>query len=158
MILSAGYSPPAHGQRPAATNVPVPVVAEVAKPNTGVSLDKEQQEELLKERLDGGMRFKFTQFANMFLVSSRINLGSGVALVATTEEIAKVELESPFPKFYKPTLRQFLDAIALQTFSEWKYDPTAKHVKREDKDGPAVSNLNRNRQVGVSRRKPLWES
>ena len=102
-----------------------------------VPLTEDQLKRLLQSRLDGGMGNSFQQFANMFLVSSRINLGPGVALVTPSKEIAKTELQSPFPNFYQPTLREFLDAIALQTSSAWKYDPTGKYFESKvDHEAP----------------------
>jgi hypothetical protein len=41
-----------------------------------------------------------------------------------------------FPGFYKPTLQEYLDAIALQTKSRWKYDPTSKYFQSEVETGP----------------------
>ena len=100
-------------------------------------LTTEQQEQLLAARLDGGMGFTFSQFANMFLVSSRIHFDTGIGLMTSDKEIAELPLQSPFPTSYKPTLREFLDAIALQTFSEWKYDPSSKYFKSEvDHEAP----------------------
>lgn len=90
-----------------------------------------QQQELLSERLEGGMGGSFRDFSNVFLVSSRLNLGPGVGLVTSTAEIGDAPLSSPFPESYKPTLREFLDAIALQTSSQWSYDPSSKYFKSE---------------------------
>src|SRR5205085_11129590 len=61
-----------------------------------------------------------------------IHLGTGIGLMTSDTEIAELPLQSPFPASYQPTLREFLDAIALQTFSEWKYDPSNKYLKTED--------------------------
>ena len=100
-------------------------------------LTAEQQEQLLGARLDGGMGYSFARFANWFLVSSRIHFGTGVGLMTSDKEVAELPLQSPFPESYKPTLREFLDAIALQTFSEWKYDPSSKYLKSEvDHEAP----------------------
>ena len=94
-------------------------------------LTKEQQDRLLKKRLDGVMGNSFRQFSNMFLVMSRINLPYGVGLMTPSKEIEDTELQTVFPGFYKPTLREYLDAIALQTKSQWKYDPTSKYLQSE---------------------------
>jgi hypothetical protein len=67
---------------------------------------------------------------------SRINLPCGVGLMTSSKAIAKAELQPVFPKFYRPTLREFLDAIALQTFSQWKYDPTSKYAESEGSKNP----------------------
>ena len=73
----------------------------------------------------------FRQFANVFLVSSRIHLETGVGLMTEYDEIANAPLQSPFPSSYQPTLRELLDAIALQTFSQWKYDASSKYFSSE---------------------------
>ena len=94
-------------------------------------LTAEEQEKLLTARLDGGMGYSFGQFGNPFFVSSRIQLGTGISLMTSDKEIAELPLQSPFPASYKPTLHEFLDAIALQTLSEWKYDPSSQYIKSE---------------------------
>lgn len=99
-------------------------------------LTKEQQDKLLGTRLPGEMGASFGQFSNRFLVMSRINLSYGVGLMTSSDAVAKAELHPVFPKFYRPTLREFLDAIALQTSSEWKYDPTSKYVESEGGKNP----------------------
>ena len=101
-----------------------------------VPLTPEKQEKLLKVRLEGGMGRTFAEFSNMFLVMSRIQLPCGVGLMTSSKEIANAELQTVFPKFYKPTLREFLDTIALQTSSEWKYDPTSKYFQSDVETGP----------------------
>src|SRR5262245_54993028 len=60
-------------------------------------LTPRQQERLLAARLDGGMDFSFRQFANMFLVTSRLHFGTGVGLMTSSAEIAETKLQSPFP-------------------------------------------------------------
>lgn len=102
---------------------------------------KEQQQKLLAARLEGGMQYSFRQFANMFLVSSRLRFGVGIGLMTSSREIANTELQSPFPRFYEPTLREFLDAVALQTFAEWNYDPTTKYVKSSVKSPGPIKEL-----------------
>lgn len=135
-ILSASCSRPTAPIKPRPSAAPAQAASEsavekaaaekaaIVKPLTATEL-----KDLLGRRLDGGMGDSFSQFANMFLVMSRINLGYGVALIATTKTMADTELQSPFPESYQPTLREFLDAIALQTFSTWKYDPSSKHFE-----------------------------
>ncbi|MFH1022858.1 MAG: hypothetical protein V1809_05675 [Planctomycetota bacterium] len=99
-------------------------------------LAKEQQDKLLQGRLDGGMENSFRQFSNMFLVMSRMKLAYGVGLMTSSPEIANTELHTVFPEFYKPTLREFLDMIALQTSSTWKYDPTSKYFESDVESKP----------------------
>jgi hypothetical protein len=93
-------------------------------------------EQLLNKRLNGGMGNTFAQFANMFLVSSRLQLNRAIALATSSRETAEAPLQSPFPRFYKPTLREFLDAIALQTFSQWKYDSSDRHIQSDKQIPP----------------------
>ncbi len=104
-------------------------------------LTAEQQERLLGARLTGEMQYSFRQFANMFIVLSQLDLGCCVGLMTSSQEIADTKLQSPFPRFYKPTLREFLDALALQTFSQWKYDPTSKYFRSIDKQESPVNGL-----------------
>jgi hypothetical protein len=106
------------------------------EPATIKPLTKGQQEKLLKERLDGGMGNSFSSFSNMFLVMSRMKLSYGVGLMTGSRDIAKTELQPVFPKFYQPTLHEFLDAIALQTSSRWKYDSTGKYIQGDGGNGP----------------------
>ncbi|MBI3861754.1 MAG: hypothetical protein HY290_07645 [Planctomycetia bacterium] len=125
---------------------PAPQTAELAAPSTaGVAAQEADSQpsagedpsegdelgRLLSARLNGGMQHSFGQFANMFLVMSRLNLPNAIGLMTKSEEIAKAELQSPFPPFYHPTVREFLDAIALQTFSEWQHDASGKFIKSE---------------------------
>lgn len=137
-------TPSRNEPNPPAKNDPQPPEAPRPEPDedknassTIKPLTAEQQQQLLDARLGGGMGHSFRQFANMFLVSSRVHFGTGVGLMTSHKEIAELPLQSPFPASYRPTLREFLDAIALQTFSEWKYDPSSKYFKSEvDSEGP----------------------
>lgn len=124
-------------------------------PVTIKPLTEEERQKLLGARLDGGMSYSFGQFGNMFLVSSRIQFGTGVGLVTSSGEIANTPLQSPFPAFYKPTLREFLDAIALQTSSEWKYDPSSKYFKSELEHKTQVENLAMFEFTVTNREKPF---
>ncbi len=96
-------------------------------------LDAKQLDALLQQRLNGALGDSFRDFSNMFIVRSNIDLGRTVGLIGLSSEVADAELQSVFPKFYSPTLRELLDTIALQTASEWKYDPSGKHVKNDTK-------------------------
>jgi hypothetical protein len=99
-------------------------------------LNAQELNQTLARRVDPGMSHTFTEFAAAFFVSSRIAAGLSIGLIAATSDIAKVELQSPFPEFYKPRLSEFLDAIALQTFAEWSYD-------RDAQFGPAPNSISR---------------
>lgn len=78
-------------------------------------------EKIMTKRLPGGFGYDFAQYANMFFVQSRIDIGYGVGLSCGDDAIAETELQPVFPDFYKPTLKELLDSIALQTGSEWSY-------------------------------------
>ncbi|MCE9547257.1 MAG: hypothetical protein K8T25_17435 [Planctomycetia bacterium] len=99
-------------------------------------LTPEQQDEFLKTRLSGAMGNKFHQFSNMFLVTSRINLPMGVGLMTSSREVADADLRSPFPESYQPTMREFLDTIALQSHAQWKYEPTGKYIDTDEPNRP----------------------
>lgn len=44
-----------------------------------------------------------------------------VLVSCKTKEVAETPLRSPFPDFYKPTWREYFDAVALQTHTHWRY-------------------------------------
>ncbi len=111
--------------------------AEASKRAAVKPLTKEQQDKLLAARSHGGMAHAFSRCAKLFLISSRMELPYGVAVMTSSQTIAKAELQPVFPRFYRPTLREYLDAIALQASSEWKYDPTSKFFRSEVDNGPA---------------------
>jgi len=113
--------------------------ADQAEPTKVTPLTDEQINKLLAQRLDGGASgLPFSSFANMFFVTSSLNLGRTVGLMTEEKEIADAELTSTFPAFYRPTLRELLDAIALQTSSEWKSETTGKFVRDETNTGKPV--------------------
>lgn len=145
---------PSSGQEKKSTP---PATSSSAKPaKTEIKpLNAEQQKKLLATRLKGGMESSFGQFANMFLVLSRIQLGQGIALMTSDREISQTELQSPFPDFYQPTLAEFLDAIALQTHSQWKYDPSDKYFKSEVKHDTPVEGLAIFEFTKTERKKPF---
>jgi hypothetical protein len=87
------------------------------------------------------MSDSFEKFSNMFLVTSQFYLSQRVALVSSSKETAAIPLQSPFPDSYRPTLREFLDAIALQSKSDWKYDPTSKFFHSEFDQTKLVEDL-----------------
>lgn len=84
---------------------------------------------LLKQRLSGELGHTFGGFANQFVVQSALGLGSSVGLVSTDKSINEKELIPVYPSSYNPTFRELLDVIALQTSSEWAFDPSGKHVE-----------------------------
>jgi hypothetical protein len=104
-------------------------------------LTKEQLNKLLHLRIDGKMADSFERLSNMFFVSSRQQTPYSIALVGTSEEIIQSLLLSPFPSSYKPTVREYLDSLAIQTKSEWQYDPTDRNVKGETGEGKQLEQL-----------------
>ncbi|WP_395737368.1 hypothetical protein [Prosthecobacter sp.] len=84
-------------------------------------LSYEEQARLLGKRLEGGLGDSFGAFANMFMVRSQMDLRVCVGLKGMSKEITEAELQPVFPEFYKPTLKELMDTIALQTFSAWSY-------------------------------------
>ncbi|MCW5821557.1 MAG: hypothetical protein KIT34_02075 [Cyanobacteria bacterium TGS_CYA1] len=109
---------------------------------SGILVKKHSQSEvdqLLKERLNGGIGSTFAGFANQFLVSSVIQTGCNAVLVSLSNEVSAKQLMSTFPQSYKPTFKELLDCLAQQTSSTWKYNPDDKFIKVEDKEGQKQS-------------------
>ncbi|MHB9140155.1 MAG: hypothetical protein ACYC4Q_12195 [Victivallaceae bacterium] len=117
------------------------------------SLDPKQVESLLQQRLSVAPEGTFSQFSNMFIVQSSIDLGRTVGLIGLTREVAGSGLQPVFPEFYSPTLRELLDAIALQSSSEWKNDRSGRHVKN-NAGSNAPSNITIFEFAPVKREKP----
>lgn len=97
------------------------VLLTLISPTVAVSQDaplsKEQQDEFLSERMQGNaLGSTFSSFGSLLAAL-------GILVHTNDQEIAKTDLRSYFPAFYKPTIREFLDAIALETNSSWTYDP-----------------------------------
>jgi len=96
-------------------------------------------EQMLQHRLNGSLGHEFKQFANMFFVRSNLDIGRCVGLSTHDGDIASTELQPVFPDFYKPTLRELLDAIALQTSSAWSYRKQDQFILSEvDEKKPAA--------------------
>lgn len=83
---------------------------------------EERQNAILEQRMAGGMGVPFYQLENAQLKSNHQGERRSISIQTKSDKISKTILVSQFPSFYKPTLRQFLDAIALQTHSQWNYD------------------------------------
>lgn len=81
------------------------------------ALNAKQQEKLLARRLpSGAITGTFSAFGSF------LNAALDIAIHTSDKEIAETELHSPFPEFYKPTVKELLATIALQTKSSWVYD------------------------------------
>src|SRR6478672_9350754 len=80
-------------------------------------LSADQQKALLSGRLrSGAVAGTFDSFTSLLYALN------DVAMHTEDTEINNTKLNSPFPDFYKPTLSELFDTIALQTRSSWKYD------------------------------------
>lgn len=80
-------------------------------------LSKEDQAKFLSQRLaDGGITGTFDSYCSL-LYSFK-----NVAIHTEDKEVNATTLHSPFPAFYKPTWKELLDTIAVQTKSSWQYD------------------------------------
>ena len=114
---------------------------------------------LLSRRVQGGLGHTFAQFANMFMVSSHLGTGISVGLTTPDETVAKTELQDAFPHFYKPTLSELLEAIAMQTFSKWSYETKDQFVSAttdDAKPNDSVVIISFNRFIpGKPRTKPF---
>ena len=100
-------------------------------------LTDEQKRKLLATRTHGGIGNAFNRFSRLFLISSRMELPYGVSMATSSEKIAKTRLMPVFPQFYRPTMGEYLDAVAMQTSLRWKYDSTGKFYESEIENGPA---------------------
>lgn len=81
------------------------------------SLNADQQKKLLAHRLPTGVvAGTFDSFTSLLFSLQNI------ALHTNDKEINETELHSPFPDFYRPTVKELLATIALQTKSSWTYD------------------------------------
>jgi hypothetical protein len=123
----------------------LPSIASAAPPEdenavTIVPLTAGELDELLGHRIDPGMQGTFAQFSNMFFVLSRIHLPKSIALAAKSDRVAEAPLMSPFPSTYKPTLREILDTVALQSMSEWSYT-TEDVVERSAKPSGPIDHI-----------------
>ena len=115
-------------------------------------LAPENLDQVLQHRLKGGLSDNFKQFANMFFVRSGLDTGWNVGLSSADDEIAKTELRPVFPQFYKPTLRELLDVIALQTFSTWSYRKEdqflgSKEDEKEDQSDIIIVHFQKTRRA-----------
>ena len=80
------------------------------------SLSPEQQTDFLAKRTSGVMVGTFDGYCSMLYAVQ------DVAIHTDSEQINKTSLNSPFPRFYKPTRKELFDSISRQTQSSWEYD------------------------------------
>ena len=120
-----------------------PGLGQVASSLKNGPLTASELESLLEKRLPGTMGLLFYHLADMYLIPIQAKSNEAISLKTNSERIGKTLLHSPFPAFYRPTLRQFLDEIAWQTKSRWQYDPV------ESFDGDKVRNKPGNKNLVV---------
>lgn len=109
--LRAQNSEPQTSTRPA-SDIPA------SRPSTQPAGTSElsRHEPFLRSRLRTGMMLgSFNSMASMWYAVMDVTVS------AETSEIGDVQLDSPFPKSYQPTWREYFDAIGRQTGSVWKY-------------------------------------
>lgn len=81
------------------------------------ALNADQQKKFLARRLPSGViTGTFAAFGSF------LHAALDIAIHTNDKEIGETELHSPFPDFYKPTVKELLATIALQTKSSWVYD------------------------------------
>lgn len=122
--------------------------------NSAITLSSDELKQVLNTRMQGGMGISFAKLSNMLLATKGLAEGRAISLATNSQEISNTMLRSNFPSFYKPTLEQFLDAVALQTKSKWAYDPQAKSLGGEKKDKRTGKDLIVFEFVADKRKKP----
>jgi hypothetical protein len=91
----------------------VPALAQQRK-----ALSSDEQNKLLARRLQSGViTGNFGSFGSLIFGVTNI------AIHTDDGQIGDTDLHSPFPTFYKPTIRELFDTIAMQTGASWTYDP-----------------------------------
>jgi hypothetical protein len=89
----------------------------IASSQQRATLNAEQQEKFLADRLPSrAITGTFSAFGSF------LHAALNITIHTNDNEIGETELHSPFPEFYKPTVKELLNTIALQTKSSWSYD------------------------------------
>jgi len=82
------------------------------------ALSEKEQAAFLSKRTSGSMLGSFDSFCSLLYAMSDVKIHTN------SKEINTTQLQTVAPAdFYKPTWRELFDMIAIQTRSEWKYDP-----------------------------------
>ncbi len=102
--------------------------AEPAKPSSPEAgrlalkvLSERELSAFLSQRVEAGLDGSFGEFANKFMVFSSMSAGKAVGLETKDAKVAEARLSPVFPGFYRPTLAQLFDMIAMQSRSSWSY-------------------------------------
>ncbi len=73
-----------------------------------------------------------------------MDLDTSIGLTCDSKDAEQYQLENAFPSTYRPTLRELLDAIAMQTKTHWGYnakDQVAKSDKADEKEIAGIVNF-----------------
>ena len=89
--------------------------AEARKPLT----KKEQAAFLAKRTKADGL----LNFGSLNSLASMLYATKDVIIHFEDKDLGKTRMQSPFPKFYKPTWREFFDYLARHTKTSWRYSP-----------------------------------
>jgi hypothetical protein len=79
-------------------------------------LSEQQQKALLTKRQSGAMSGSLDSYSSLMYAVH------GIILHSDEDGLGQITLRTPFPKFYKPTGAELLNAIARQTATSWSYD------------------------------------
>ncbi|MGD9682503.1 MAG: hypothetical protein AB7W16_15055 [Candidatus Obscuribacterales bacterium] len=104
-------------------------------------LEPSELDKLLKQRINGQLGLNFGSFANMFFIQSKIETDVLFALSCDEPEMSRMPLEPGFPSTYKPTVTEFLDALALETNSRWVYDEKYQYARSTEPAKPGEKEL-----------------
>ena len=85
-------------------------------PGTDALFDLESRETFLGSRTPGG-RIAATFYDTQIVLYSMLN----VPIFCATDTVCERRLASPFPDFYRPTWREYFNAIARSTGSHWDF-------------------------------------
>ncbi|HMO20325.1 MAG TPA: hypothetical protein PKC98_05090 [Candidatus Melainabacteria bacterium] len=96
-----------------------------------VDTDQAAVNQLLKERVRMEFGYPFYRFAQIFAIASATRLKYSVVVASDDRLIEAHPLTDLYPKFYRPTVKEILDQIALQTGSRWQY--LKEHQKYDSK-------------------------
>ena len=101
-----------------------------------VSLSKEKLDKLLDKRVGFKLKSPFIRLANAILVQSADHFDYCIYPVSSNKKVNYHPLIDTNPSFYKPTLRQYFDTIAIQTGTRWKYSNDESLLTDETKKLP----------------------
>jgi hypothetical protein len=98
----------------------------VLKPYSEASLSKILNERV--ETIEGVDRLSFDAFGDKVLAGTSADLSAGIYMTTNNAEIKRHILFPAYPKKYWPTVKEYLDLIALQCGARWSYDRNNQYV------------------------------